>query len=452
MSKKLVCRFMNKDNMEKFIEKIGMEGITSLTKEINFENNTHKERKIVNRKPATEKEWERQWTNLPEFRTDFSTDEYAKIILLFSDKTTVEELSALFEQKITSKTTSVWFPEKAMGENECLRVIGGEDQPKYPIYVVSKNRAVWANWHTSKRLTQMGVYHYIVVEPQEVEKYKQVFNNKYVTILQMDMKFKEEYDTFSALGNTGSTGPGAARNFCWEHSIKQGHKWHWALDDNINGFLQFWRGRKIKARTAEVFRTCERFVDRYDNIAIGGLDYAKFCIDKRVQPPYVLNTRIYSMLLIRNDISFRWRGRYNEDTDLSLRVLKGGWCTVQFNAFLGDKTTTQRVAGGNTEEFYTKEGTLNKSQMLVDMHPDVTKLVWKFNRWHHSVNYSGFKQQLHLKEEFKNQEKYIVNNYGMRIVEIPKEVNKSQLDYKEYLLENFDSEEYLVDENLYLKK
>lgn len=59
MNKKLVCRFTNKDNMEKFIKKIGMEGITSLTKEINFENNTHKERKIVNRKPATEKEWER---------------------------------------------------------------------------------------------------------------------------------------------------------------------------------------------------------------------------------------------------------------------------------------------------------------------------------------------------------------------------------------------------------
>ena len=158
------------------------------------------------------------------------------------------------------------------------------------------------------------------------------------------------------------------------------------------------------------------------------------------------------MLLIRNDIPFRWRGRYNEDTDLSLRVLKDGWCTVQFNAFLGEKTTTQRIGGGNTEEFYAKEGTLNKSQMLVDMHPDVTKLVWKFNRWHHCVDYSGFKQQLHLKEEFKNQEKYIVNNYGMRIVEIPKEINNSLLDYKDYLIENFDSEEYLVDENLYLKK
>ena len=449
--RKMYVRFNSQENLEKFSKKINMP-ISILTKEVNYAEKTFKDKKRPTVKKKVEKEWERQWTNLPEFRTDFSTDEYAKIILLFSDKTTVEELSALFEQKITSRTTSVWFPEKAIGENACLRVIGGEDQPKYPIYVVSKNRAVWANWHTSKRLAQMGVYHYVVVEPQEVEKYKQVFNNKYVTILQMDMKFKEEYDTFSDLGNISSTGPGAARNFCWEHSKNNGFAWHWVLDDNINGFFQFWRGRRIKVRTAEVFRTCERFVDRYDNIAIDGLNYAKFCIDKRVQPPYVLNTRIYSMLLIRNDIPFRWRGRYNEDTDLSLRVLKDGWCTVQFNAFLGEKTTTQRIGGGNTEEFYAKEGTLNKSQMLVDMHPDVTKLVWKFNRWHHEVDYSGFKQQLHLKEEFKNQEKYIVNNYGMRIVEIPKEVNNSQLDCKDYLLENFDSEEYLVDENLYLKK
>ena len=44
MSKKLVCRFTNKDNMEKFMGKIGMEGITSLTKEIDFENNTQRKK------------------------------------------------------------------------------------------------------------------------------------------------------------------------------------------------------------------------------------------------------------------------------------------------------------------------------------------------------------------------------------------------------------------------
>ena len=128
-----------------------------------------------------------------------------------------------------------------------------------------------------------------------------------------------------------------------------------------------------------------------------------------------MNTRIYSCLLIQNDIPYRWRGRYNEDTDLSLRVLKDGFCTIQFNAFLQQKATTQTLKGGNTDAFYAKEGTLPKSQMLVDMHPDVSKVVWRFNRHHHEVNYRKFKaNQLIRKEGLLV--KPGINNYGMKLI------------------------------------
>ena len=62
--------------------------------------------------------------------------------------------------------------------------------------------------------------------------------------------------------------------------------------------------------------------------------------------PFTLNTRIYSCNLIKNSVRFRWRGRYNEDTDLSLRMLKAGLCTDLFNAFLQDKETTLTMRGG----------------------------------------------------------------------------------------------------------
>tara|TARA_R110000850_G_scaffold204397_3_gene330605 strand:- start:304 stop:654 length:351 start_codon:yes stop_codon:yes gene_type:complete len=112
---------------------------------------------------------------------------------------------------------------------------------------------------------------------------------------------------------------------------------------------------------------------------------------------------------------YRWRGRYNEDTDLSLRVLKDGHCTVQFNAFLQEKQTTQLIKGGNTEEFYAKEGTLPKSQMLADLHPDVATVVWKFSRWHHDVNYFPFKKNL-LKKIDGLKIPTGINNYGMELV------------------------------------
>ena len=28
--------------------------------------------------------------------------------------------------------------------------------------------------------------------------------------------------------------------------------------------------------------------------------------------------------------------------------------------------------------------------MIEDMHPDICKLTWKFNRWHHHCNYKVF--------------------------------------------------------------
>ena len=43
---------------------------------------------------------------------------------------------------------------------------------------------------------------------------------------------------------------------------------------------------------------------------------------------------VYSTLLIDNSLDIRWRGRYNEDTDLCLQALSLGYCTVNFNAFL----------------------------------------------------------------------------------------------------------------------
>jgi len=122
-------------------------------------------------------------------------------------------------------------------------------------------------------------------------------------------------------------------------------------------------------------------------------------------------------LLIRNDIPYRWRGRYNEDTDLSLRVLKDGWCTIQFNAFVQEKATTQTMKGGNTQEFYDKEGTLKKSQILLDMHPDVSRVVWKFGRWHHHVNYKPFARNKPIKKKDLVIPKG-VNNYGMKLVEV----------------------------------
>lgn len=264
--------------------------------------------------------------------------------------------------------------------------------PRFPLYIPTKGRA--ASRLTSKALTAQGVRHYLVVEPQEVEEYERAAYGSLGVVLPLDMAYKARYELCDEYGLTKSTGPGPARNFAWEHSRANGFAWHWVMDDNIVRFERYTNNCKIPVISPVFWRAMEDFVLRYTNVAMAGPNYAMFVAARCKYPPFVTNTRIYSCNLIRNGVPYRWRGRYNEDTILSLDMLKAGWCTIQFNAFLQWKMGTQAVKGGNTAEFYAKEGTRPKSEMLKAVHPDVTRLVWRFNRLHHLVDYARFQQPL----------------------------------------------------------
>lgn len=244
--------------------------------------------------------------------------------------------------------------------------------PKYPIYIISKGRAEYR--HTMKALDKLGVPYRVAVEPQEYDLY-----NEYIP--------KENLIELP-FSNHGK-GSGPARNFVWEHSIKEGHERHWILDCNIYAFYRFHHNRRIKLNSGALFRATEDFVDRYENVALAGPQYKFFCMDDFPHPPVKLNTRLMSCILIKNDISQRWRAKYNEDVDLSLRVLKDGWSTMLFYNFLQHKARTGTVKGGNTEELYGA-GTYDKSKMLVMLHPDVVQMKKRYGRWHHHVDIRPF--------------------------------------------------------------
>lgn len=176
--------------------------------------------------------------------------------------------------------------------------------------------------------------------------------------------------------------------------------------------------KKTKLTTGIAFIQCEIFTDKYENIALSGMNYQWLAKQKQRIPPYNLNTRIYSCILIKNDIPYRWRGRYNEDTDLSLRALKDGWCTVLFNAFLADKQCTMTMKGGNTDELYKQDdkfdGRLEMAKSLQEQHPDCVTITRKWGRWQHQVDYRRFKNnKLILKPSVIIPEG--VNNFGMEL-------------------------------------
>lgn len=271
--------------------------------------------------------------------------------------------------------------------------------PKYPIYIISKGR--YKRCLTARELNLMNVPYKLVVEPQEKEVYGEIWGYDKLLVT-----------PFSNLGN----GSIDVRNFVWKHSMDNGFKKHWILDDNLEGFHRLNRNMKPKVTDGTIFKCAEDFTDRYENVKISGMNYYSFCKTTDKVPPFYLNTRIYSCILIDNSLEFRWRGKYNEDTDLSLRTLKAGYCTVLFNAFLVGKVTTMRMKGGNTGEVYgDTNNRLEFAESLQKQHSDVVKVVWKFNRWHHQVNYRPFKKNKLKKIEGIAIKKGI-DNYGMKLI------------------------------------
>jgi len=377
-------------------------------------------------KVKKEEFWHRHWKNMPSFiQKELPPYQTLKLIAYPRDI-----ISNLIGQKIEIKTKSIWHPKLTIDANRKKRWIisdGHEEKmPRYPLYIVSKGRYEKNIRGTANSLERMRVPFYMVVEQQEYDKYLETADPDYCTVIVLDNQYKIDYDTFDGIDykTNPRVGPGAARNFAWDHAKNNGFDRYWVFDDNIDDFYRLHENFRIRVESGVMFRACEDFVDRYENIPVSGLQYRFFVAPGQKYPPFVFNTRVYSALLIDTNMEqYKWRGRYNEDTDLTLRVLKDGLCTCQFNAFLIGKAATQTTKGGNTDEFYAVEdqedvvlhGTSNKSDMLKEMHPDVTNNVWKYGRWHHHVNYLLFKKNksimkkgLKLKDE--------INNYGLELI------------------------------------
>lgn len=283
--------------------------------------------------------------------------------------------------------------------------------PRFPVYILSKSRSKIAT--TPHALDAIGVPYRIVVEEAQFDDYAAVFGPERLLIL--DPAYIAAYDTcIPDFDESKSKGSGPARNFIWDHSMSEGHPWHWIMDDNIRGFARLHQNVKRMVGDGAIFAAMEDFVLRYRNVALAGPHYDYFVPSRQKVKPFTLNTRVFSCLLIRNDTRLYWRARYNEDVDLSIRALRAGWCNVLFNTFLQYKTPTQVMPGGNTEAFYAEEGTRAKSELIVRLHPDVCRMASRYGRDHHHADFRQWKDRpLIFRDDY---EPPAENPYQFRVV------------------------------------
>lgn len=265
---------------------------------------------------------------------------------------------------------------------------------RYPVFVPTKGRA--ATPLTILALDAIHVPFRAVVEPQEADQYAALVGHDRLIVL-----------PFSDRGLVPT------RNWIWDYAMREGVERFWTFDDNIRVFYRLNKNQKIRVRDGAMLCAIEDFVDRYENVAIAGCNYQWLAKQKQRIPAIQFNTRVYSNMLICTSLKYRNRGFFNDDTDLCLQVLKDGFVTVLFNAFLVDKMTTMSVRGGMTPH-YQGDGRFKMAQEIVERHPDVARISWKFGRWQHHVDYRQFRHNLLKKKPDVNVETGI-NNYGMQL-------------------------------------
>jgi hypothetical protein len=276
--------------------------------------------------------------------------------------------------------------------------------PRYPVYVLSKGRA--NNYAlTIPYLERDKVPFYLVVEPQEEEAYRKILPPSGELLVL----------PFSNLGQ----GAVPARNWIRDHAESLAVARHWQLDDNMRGWRRMWKGKRIPCHGGWALRVVEDFSDRYENVALSGPNYQMFVSPTTVKSPAYLNTHVYSCTLVNHAMPYRWRGPYNDDTDICLQALAGGWCTLLVNVVMVSKLRTETMTGGmraggeGGRSLYDDDGRLKMARALERRWPHVVRVDRRFGRPQHVINWKKFDTPLRLRSDVNLADLERVDEYGI---------------------------------------
>lgn len=241
-------------------------------------------------------------------------------------------------------------------------------QPKHPLYVISKGRADCCL--SALELLRFRVKFTLVVEPQELEKYRAIMPDADYLVT-----------PFSNLGERSIP----VRNFIWDHSSSLGATRHWCIDDNIRQWRKFDGRNRIHMHPGVALRMIENICDKWSNVGVYGPYYTFFTVPRICTVPYRKNVHVYSCMCIRNDLPFRWRGPWNEDVDLCLQSLSTKNCTIGTHFICADKMATMTMKGGNSTEYQNLDSRAYGARSLAQRWPGVVELVNKYGRPHFHV-------------------------------------------------------------------
>ena len=273
------------------------------------------------------------------------------------------------------------------------------------IYIISKGRP-WCR--TAKLLESLGYPEWFIVcgtNDETLPEYKKRWGNK---VLVFD--WKKETETTDTLDNFGfesmPSGATPVRNATIRISQQRGEKRHWQFDDDYRAFYlynkqknKFERIRDGKTLYNEM-NVISSFADK------ANLPNAGFCLTNASFPDSActVEPRVFNMHNLPSDPEKAqfWRGRMNDDLINAIEVLQKGGREFAFKFLATNMVPSQSEKGGLTD-IYKEIGTVRKTAYAVLIAPGAVKLVIRFGRYHHRVNWDTLKSCV-ISEKFRRAE------------------------------------------------
>jgi len=273
---------------------------------------------------------------------------------------------------------------------------------QFPICILSLGRYN-DDGTTHKILTEMGIKHYLFIEPDEQLHYINWYNPEYCELMICPENFSHR-----------GLGSSIVRNYILD--TFSNYEYTWILDDNIVNYTRLYKGFKNIIKSKEIFTSVEEYVKRYTNIGMCSHNLGNFICCHSSRVCMVVNTKCYSSCLIHTSLRFR-EFRYNEDLLLSVDTINNGRCTISFNHYLFNKKTSGSQTGGNHSIYNGNEknnGYDEKYEQTVELikHDEtipnevIIKKKMKTKDQHLQINYKLLKN--HKMKLIKNTE-YISN-------------------------------------------
>ncbi len=186
-------------------------------------------------------------------------------------------------------------------------------EPAYKINVLSLGRYEDTTGFTHLLLCKMKLYHYLFIEVDEVDKYKNWVNRDYCKVVVCK--------NYSKLEDGGTP----MRNKLIEYWVDRGEDFIWMLDDNIKYFTRNHMGMKFRFHSPKMFEVIETFCNRYSNIGVVSLYDDQMQASKE---PLQLNTQCFSALFINITTGIRFRFKYNEDHLFTVDNICNGYVSI----------------------------------------------------------------------------------------------------------------------------